>query len=869
MGFERLIKVLMVGIVCMSWQPLASAAQYESTSRVVSGDIEEPPSVDELAKNPEQALKQVQGNAYATSLLLQQLAAHAVQSQDNAKALSYYERLLAEKTLAGPALQPVRYNLAQLYYVDGQYDKAIATMQAYFKEGGGATAQAWVLLGSAYVQTQRYALAKRPLQSAIEQIDGGREKPEHEDWYRLLLAVYFNTKDYPAAEALLLRMTRAFPTTLDYWQQLANLQLQQQKKHSALATVEMAYRYGLLEAEDDLLQFVRLFADAGAPFYGAGLLQDWLADGSLAASAERYVLLASLWQQAQERQQAAAALDQALAQKSEGPWWLQLGQLRLDARQWQQAELALVSANRLGGLGNNADEALLALGLARYQQQNFSGAREAFTEAGRYKSAKAVAAQWLKYLDDIESHGFFASEVGRNNTGNLYGNAAGAGGVFARGGINVAEDQAAAARENTGQLTPVGAELGANKDGSIPAWTGGLDASQLPAVSDSHGGLANPFADEVPLFVITSENYQQYQSYLSAGHQALFKTYDNYQMPVYPSHRTVAYPQAIYDATLKNENTARLVGSDSLADATLGFPFRRPEHGAQAIWNHRVRYRGDSFAGLVTNIAKSPSGDWRMVKSDVKVRFDYGNLQEPGQASGKNLLIYYFAQTKYPPQAQGATVLAHDTIDVDHSKRKIWAAGGGYNKVLRIPPIGYDFPNPGSEGLLFVDMIDMYNGAFDRYDWRLIGKREMIIPYNAFALNDRRLSYDQVLREDFLNPQFTRYEKHRVWVVDAVKRSGTSHHFRKRRFYLDEDSWGIVMVDGFNATNRLWKFQEGHTLPLYDIKAATTIPEVVYDLAEKRYFVGKLHHEEQPWEYNLPELKPGWFSPTKLKSRMK
>lgn len=862
------LRILFCALTLCVALPL-QAAQYESTSRIVSGDIKEPPSIKEVAKNPEQALKQVKGNAYATSLLLQQLAAHAVQSKDNDKALGYYERLLAEKTLSGPALQPVRYNLAQLYYVDGQYQKAISTMQAYFKEGGSATAQAWVLLGSAYVQIKRFDLAKRPLQSAIEQIDGGVQEEQHEDWYRLLLAVYFNSKEDKAAKALLVRMTRAFPTELDYWQQLASLHLKHREKHSALATVEMAYRYGLLEEEQDLLRFIQLFADAGAPFYGANLMQGWIEDGSLSASAERYVHLAALWQNAQEKQKAAAALDRALASKGEGSWWLQLGQLRLDARQWTQAEAALNTATILGGLGNHIDEAWLALGLARYQQQNFSGARDAFTKAGQYKSAKAVAAQWVKYLDDIESHGFFASKVGRDSRADIYGGGADVGALYQRGGITVAENQASGARENTGELTPVGAEASGNKDGSIPAWNGGLDRAKLPAVSDSVGGLSNPYADEQPLFTITSDNMAQYQPYLSAGHQALFKAYSNYKMPVYPSHRSVSYPQAIYDATVKNESTAKIVGSDSLVDATLGFPFRRPEHGAQVIWNHRVRYRGDSFSGMVTNFAQSASGSWRMTKSDVKVRFDYANLAEPGKAAGKNLLIYYFAQAKFPPQAQGATVLAHDTIDVDHSQRKIWAAGGGYKKVLRIPPIGYDFPNPGTEGLLFVDMIDMYNGAFDRYDWRLIGKREMIIPYNAFAINDRRLSYDQILRENFLNPEFTRYEKHRVWVVDAVKRSGTSHHFRKRRFYIDEDSWGIVMVDGFNATNLLWKFQEGHTLPLYDIKAATTMPEVVYDLAEKRYFVSKLHHEEKPWEYNLPELKPGWFSPTKLKSRMK
>lgn len=865
----RHIRSLALVLIALFGSLPVFAAQYESTSRVVSGDIEEPPSIQEVAQDAEKALKAVKGNPYATSLLLQQLAAHAIKADDHGKAIGYYQRLLNEKTLAGPALQPVRYNLAQLYYAAGKYKNAIATMKEYLKEGGGATAESWVLLGGAYVQLKQFDLATRPLQSAIEQIDGGKQKPEHEDWFRLLLAVYFNTNNDKAARQLLERMTRNYPDKLEYWQQLASLQLKAKQRHQALASVEMAYRFGLLQEESDLQQFVSLFASAGAPFYGANLLEGWIKDGSLPAHAEQYVQLAALWQQARQAQKAAEALDQALAQKGQGSWWLQLGQIRLDSRQWRQAEMALSTAIKLGGLGRNADEAYLALGLARYQQRNFNGARNAFTEAGKFKNSKTVAAQWLKYLDDIESHGFYASSAAAKDQAEQQFGTANVGNLYQRGGIAVQDDQAGGARENSAELTPVGAEAPANKDGSIPAWDGGFDPASLTSLHDANGALRNPYADEVPLFVITKDNVEQYAAELAAGHQALFKTYPDYQMPVYPSHRSVRYPQAIYDATLKNQETAKLVGSDSLVDATLGFPFRQPEHGAQVIWNHRVRYRGDSFSGHVTSVAQRTSGDWLKVISDVKVRFDYGNLENPGKSSGKNLLIYYFAKTLFPSQARGSMVLAHDTIDVDESARKIWAAGGGYKKILRIPPIGYDFPSPGSEGLQFVDMIDMYNGAFNRYDWRLIGKREMIIPYNAYALGDRGLSYQQLLGPEFLNPQYTRYEKHRVWVVDAVKRRGTSHHFRKRRFYIDEDSWGIVMVDGFNATNRLWKFQEGHTVAQYDIQAATTIPEIVYDLAEKRYFVTKLNNEEPPLEYNVPKLTSGWFSPTKLKQRMK
>src|SRR3546814_16456912 len=90
--------------------------------------------------------------------------------------------------------------------------------------------------------------------------------------------------------------------------------------------------------------------------------------------------------------------------------------------------------------------------------------------------------------------------------------------------------------------------------------------------------------------------------------------------------------------------------------------------------------------------------------------------------------------------------------------------------MFRVPPVGYDQPFPGSEGLLFLDMLDMYNGAFDRYVWKLVGKRELYIPYNSYRLSDGRDKYAQLLTPKFFNPADTRYELHRVWQIEAHER---------------------------------------------------------------------------------------------------
>ena len=44
-----------------------------------------------------------------------------------------------------------------------------------------------------------------------------------------------------------------------------------------------------------------------------------------------------------------------------------------------------------------------------------------------------------------------------------------------------------------------------------------------------------------------------------------------------------------------------------------------------------------------------------------------------------------------------------------------------------------------------MDQYDGYNGSPDRYDWQLIGKRELLVPYNNYRIGDKRLPYSQIV----------------------------------------------------------------------------------------------------------------------------
>src|SRR5512139_3470089 len=143
-------------------------------------------------------------------------------------------------------------------------------------------------------------------------------------------------------------------------------------------------------------------------------------------------------------------------------------------------------------------------------------------------------------------------------------------------------------------LTPVGAEKAGNKDGTIPAWTGGLTTPPA-GFKPGDGKRPDPYASDKPRLVITGQNADQYKGQLTAITYALLKRYPTMRVDVYPTRRPVNYPKKVLENTAKNAVQAKTV-NDGLGfeNAVPGVPFPIPKTGNEVIWNHLMRYNGIS-----------------------------------------------------------------------------------------------------------------------------------------------------------------------------------------------------------------------------------------------------------------------------------
>ncbi len=417
-------------------------------------------------------------------------------------------------------------------------------------------------------------------------------------------------------------------------------------------------------------------------------------------------------------------------------------------------------------------------------------------------------------------------------------------------------------------LTPLGAEKAGNAAGTIPAWSGGI--TQAPAGYKGSGTHhIDPFAADKPLFTITKANLAQYRDQLTPGQVALFETYpDSFQMPVYSSRRSGSAPQWVYANTAKNAVSAKLLdGGNGFADAYGGIPFPIPQNGVEALWNHIARYRGTYVVRRASEVAVQRNGSFSLVTSQQEALFKFYD-PKGSYADLNNILFYYLSFTRSPARLAGGAVLVHETLDQVKEPRQAWGYNAGQRRVRRAPNLAYDTPISTADGLRTADDTDMFNGAPDRYDWKLLGKREIYIPYNSYKLTSPEVKYKDLLQVGHLNPAYTRYELHRVWVVEGTLKPGQRHIYSKRTLYLDEDSWQAAVVDQYDGRGELWRVSMAYLKNYYELPTTWSALDVFHDLQARRYHVQNLDNEEaNTIDFSQPMAEDSYFTPAALRRR--
>ncbi|WP_027897451.1 DUF1329 domain-containing protein [Zestomonas thermotolerans] len=387
-------------------------------------------------------------------------------------------------------------------------------------------------------------------------------------------------------------------------------------------------------------------------------------------------------------------------------------------------------------------------------------------------------------------------------------------------------------------LTPWGAILAGNAEGTIPAYEGGL--RQAPAGFQPDTGFwVDPFKDEKPLFRITAANVEQYADKLSEGQKELLrKNPDTWYMDIYPSHRTTAYPQEVVDATIRNATNCK-IEKDGLAvspDCRGGLPFPIPKTGNEVMWNQQLRYKiGSGYATTLASNSWVVDSNGQVTKTAEQATFEETPYYQINQAD-RDPMMYarVYSRNDFPARRSGEVIVLNDYLDPTVKPRRSFSYTPGQRRVKLAPEFAFDTPVASQGGVTLFDELQMFSGAQTRFDYKLVGRKEMFIPYNAYKFYFDCKDEQQFLK-NHANPACERWELHRVWVVEATLKPGQRHVYSKRTYYLDEDTFGIGLYDAWDRSGALYRALFLSGVQLYDKDIPYNVKNVVYDFNKGMY----------------------------------
>jgi len=421
------------------------------------------------------------------------------------------------------------------------------------------------------------------------------------------------------------------------------------------------------------------------------------------------------------------------------------------------------------------------------------------------------------------------------------------------------------AAELKSRLTPAGAERAGNAEGTIPAWTGG--AVSAPGYV-SGAPRPDPFANDKPLFSITARNFHDHEDKLPEGAKALFAKQADYRMDIYPSHRSAAAPDWVYENIARNATRAHAAPEGiayGVEGAVGGIPFPIPKNGFEAMWNHLLAFWGPARE-LTVSTYIVPAGGAVEKASTYKEIADFPYYVQ--SATPESFGPYYFKTLHLavaPAARAGEAYLNWQPINIRRNSFAAWRLLPDEHRVRKAPGISYDVPDADAAGFVSLDEYYVFFGGLDRYNFRILGKKEMYVPYNNNRLYMRPVN--EVLGRDHANPDTMRYELHRVWVVDGTLATGAHDIVAHRRLYLDEDSWMAVYSDSWDEAGRLWKFGQATMYLMPDVPAIIVGSQFVYDLLEGGYAFGFAFNGESS-AYKVTAPHPATlFTPESLSAR--
>jgi hypothetical protein len=422
-------------------------------------------------------------------------------------------------------------------------------------------------------------------------------------------------------------------------------------------------------------------------------------------------------------------------------------------------------------------------------------------------------------------------------------------------------------------LNPIGGIKAGTQDGLIPEWTGTVVGLPEGLQWDGPGKpYPDPWPDEKPVFTITKDNMEQYKGRLSPGQIAMFETFpDSFRMPVYPGHREFAFYPEFYEKVRYNAENSELINDgEGITGFLGGAAFPVPSTGPEVVWFTRTTGAFETTEGEYSDIAVFPNGTQSMRRSRFLQESPYASRKNPIDAEHEypnlgEFAGYIMTYVTEPSRDKGLITAVLEPYDYSANQREVWRYLPGSRRVRRAPTVGFDTPD-GPGGLKTVDEVRGFNGSMERFEWKLIGREEIFIPYHNYKFDDPNLDYKELLTKFHANPDYMRYELKRVWVAEGTLREGERHIYGKRRIYVDEDTGYAAITENYDGHGELWKVVMTNSIYDYGAEGYIRRSQMYHDLRAGAYIAERLVNDSAPLKNDVVPMKgPNHFSPSNIR----
>ena len=239
------------------------------------------------------------------------------------------------------------------------------------------------------------------------------------------------------------------------------------------------------------------------------------------------------------------------------------------------------------------------------------------------------------------------------------------------------------------------------------------------------------------------------------------------------------------------------------------------------------------------------------------------SLPEKDKKDG--VLFKFNSTAASPARDSGEGLLVLDHVNMTQNPRKAWTYDPGERRVRRAPTLSFDTPD---RAINTFDDHEMFNGSPEKYDWKLVGKKEMYVPYNNNNLNSTKHSFNDIHKVNFINSDLIRYELHRVWVIEGTVKQDERHLYARRTMYIDEDTWTGLVADKYDGKGNLWRVSFKYPVNAPEVPAIAGGFFLHHDLKTNGYLTF-FTVSGQDKSYNFSKEPPSsqFFTPAALRRR--